>query len=457
LALFLLFVVLTDQIWTRTDEQYPRRQESLLRAAERRILSETYVGDPRTVEQKIPGNFELPTVGITDDSAASLADHFQPAAADDVGNAGRRITICGRKTGPLPELFEPGSEEPNAETQMEAAFRQYVTDFAEKANVRPMQGALLLNNEPYGRTGNMMREFFHGLDVARHHGLIPVIHDSIFPIENDLTTIFPFLDLDEIRRIFGVKIVGDPGLDLDMQAYNGVKSADLLNFGGKLLSLRREIFPKSEIKNIILNRRRIIQQMFELMEARADVSEEAQAMCGSIQAASIRQDTRYTVIHSRSFAKEGRPKFFTDHHLAAMGVDTTGPIKLHPSMISAILNPLRMASQPLFMITDGRDETIANRLSSHPYYSNNFRLAPEPGGDIFSLRGRKASAVSSDLIFAVMSDVFIGHPMSSFSTLIAQIRYALGFRHTYLHARRVDGKWETFCEDEECFYSLHNV
>lgn len=113
--------------------------------------------------------------------------------------------------------------------------------------------------------------------------------------------------------------------------------------------------------------------------------------------------------------------------------------------------------QPLFMITDGRDETIANRLSSHPYYSNNFRLAPEPGGDIFSLRGRKASAVSSDLIFAVMSDVFIGHPMSSFSTLIAQIRYALGFRHTYLHARRVDGKWETFCEDEECFYSLHNV
>ena len=107
------------------------------------------------------------------------------------------------------------------------------------------------------------------------------------------------------------------------------------------------------------------------------------------------------------------------------------------------------------MITDGRDQTIVNRLSSHPYYKKNFRLAP--GGDIFSRRGQNTSTVSSDLIFAVMSDVFIGHPMSSFSTLIAQIRYALGFRHTYLHVRRVDGEWETFCEDEECFYSLHNV
>ena len=111
------------------------------------------------------------------------------------------------------------------------------------------------------------------------------------------------------------------------------------------------------------------------------------------------------------------------------------------------------------MITDGRDKKIANRLSSHPYYGKNFKLAPQPGGDIFSLRGRKTSTIPSDLIFAVMSDMFIGHPMSSFSTLIAQIRYALGFKHTYLHARKVDGsgEWETFCEDEECFYNLHNV
>lgn len=96
------------------------------------------------------------------------------------------------------------------------------------------------------------------------------------------------------------------------------------------------------------------------------------------------------------------------------------------------------------MITDGNDMAHSNRLSSHPYWGRHFSLAP--GGDVFA-----------DLILAVMSDVFIGNPMSTFSTLIAQIRYALGFRFTYLHPRVVDGKWETFCEDEECFYNLHNV
>ena len=234
-------------------------------------------------------------------------DHAQLLAADDGGNAGRRITICGRTTGPLPAMFEPGSEEPKTETQMGEAFRQYVSYFAGKANVRPIQGTLLMKNQWYGQTGNMMRELFHGLDVARHHGLIPVIQDSVFPIERDLMMIFPFLDNDEIRRIFGVKILGDPGLDLDLEADDGVKPSDLLNFGGKLMSLRNDkIFPKSEINKIISNRRRIIQQLFELMEARADINEETQAMCDSIQEASIRQDTRYTVVHSRSFASEGR-------------------------------------------------------------------------------------------------------------------------------------------------------
>lgn len=313
LVSLLLIAVLTGQIGRRiTDEQYPqRREESLLRTAERRILSEEFY-DPRTVELKIPSNFELPTV-VTDDHAAVHTGHAQPVAANDgwrFWNAGRTFTICGRKTGPLPGMIEPGPE-PDTEAQMEQAFRQYVSNFAEKANVKPVQGTLLLNNQWYGQTGNMMRELFHGIDIARHHDLIPVIYPQedgkSFPIERDLMIIFPFLDLDEIRRIFRLKILGDPGLDLDLQAYEGVKPADLLNFGGgRIMGLRGNKFPKSEINSVRSNRRRIIQQMFELMEARADFNEETQAMCDSIQEASIKEDTKYTVIHSRSFGKEGR-------------------------------------------------------------------------------------------------------------------------------------------------------
>ena len=65
LALLLLIAALvTDQItWTRSDEQYTRRQEPLLqRTAERRILRGRGLRDPMTVEEKIPGEFELSTV-----------------------------------------------------------------------------------------------------------------------------------------------------------------------------------------------------------------------------------------------------------------------------------------------------------------------------------------------------------------------------------------------------------
>mmetsp|Transcript_30882 Transcript_30882/g.69279 ORF Transcript_30882/g.69279 Transcript_30882/m.69279 type:complete len:351 (+) Transcript_30882:25-1077(+) len=74
LAFLMLIAVLTDQIWTRTDEQYPRprRQESLLRTlrtAERRILSDVDWSDPRTEEKKILSN-HLPV------SAVDLSVHF---------------------------------------------------------------------------------------------------------------------------------------------------------------------------------------------------------------------------------------------------------------------------------------------------------------------------------------------------------------------------------------------
>ncbi|EJK63903.1 hypothetical protein THAOC_15414, partial [Thalassiosira oceanica] len=312
----LLIALLTGQF----GKSPRRRDESLLRTipTERRILAEKDLNDPRTVEQKIPGiNNEPPA-----------------AAADDGGNTGRRITICGRMTGPLPGMIKPGPEpiEDNFYLTLEETFKQYVSAFAEKANVKPSHGILLLDNRGYGQTGNMMRELFHGLDIARYYDLIPVIYDNEFPINHDLLKLFPFLDHDEIRRIFGVKIVGDSGLDLDLQAIDGVEAYDLLNFGGRILSLRQEIFPESEINRIIMNRRHIIQQMFELMEARADLNEETRAACNSMQSASIGQDTRYTVIHSRSFRLRG--KEVSDHVLGSMGVDTTGPVELPAHMIA---------------------------------------------------------------------------------------------------------------------------
>jgi len=56
------------------------------------------------------------------------------------------------------------------------------------------------------------------------------------------------------------------------------------------------------------------------------------------------------------------------------------------------------------------------------------------------------------------SDVFIGNPISTFSQYIVQVRYAFGIGNSYLFVRKDENEeWETFCNDEACFYAWINL
>ena len=128
------------------------------------------------------------------------------------------------------------------------------------------------------------------------------------------------------------------------------------------------------------------------------------------------------------------------------GVDPRAMIEYPPALLIEILSPLGMSNNSILMISDGQNKSIPERLSSDPTIGPLFQEIPQ------NIRTKV-----SDMMLAILSSVFIGNPVSTFSHFIAQVRFALGLVPSYLHARRKDdGRWETFCEDEKCFYELHN-
>ena len=154
---------------------------------------------------------------------------------------------------------------------------------------------------------------------------------------------------------------------------------------------------------------------------------------------------KYSIIHSRSF--EGK-RFLEEAH-RHYGVDARASIDYPPDLIASILTPLGMTNNStVLMITDGQNTRVIDRLSADPAIGPYFRAVPQ-----------EVSTVAGDIMLGMLSDVFIGNPASSFSQYIAMARYALGLGRSFLYVRRdaLSGKWETFCDDESCFYQLHDL
>ena len=100
-----------------------------------------------------------------------------------------------------------------------------------------------------------------------------------------------------------------------------------------------------------------------------------------------------------------------------------------------------MLDHPIVFITDHQNPEVLERLLSDPEIGPQIRLVPE-----------EASWIGGDMTVAVLSDVFIGNPASTFSGFIAKARVALGFKKNYLFRAKNDrGEWEDVC-DERCIF-----
>ena len=170
-----------------------------------------------------------------------------------------------------------------------------------------------------------------------------------------------------------------------------------------------------------------------------------QDMCSGLDAVfgKHHKDTIYSVIHQRSL--EGLPGVSAMHRMSKRsGCHPTGALKMEPDYIKSILEPLGMLGYPIVLISDGEDPSVLERLNADPDISKVLRVIPD-----------HASWVGGDITLAIMSNVFIGNPASSFSGIIAKSRLALGFGHNYLfRAKDQSGKWYTVCGDT-CVYDHH--
>ena len=101
------------------------------------------------------------------------------------------------------------------------------------------------------------------------------------------------------------------------------------------------------------------------------------------------------------------------------------------------------------MIHDGSEmaRNSSERLASDPTTSRFYQRIPHAGGN-----------PESDMMLAILSDMFIGNPSSTFAWYIAEVRQALGLGPSRLFYKRDNSSnvaWTESCTGEACLYKRY--
>lgn len=147
----------------------------------------------------------------------------------------------------------------------------------------------------------------------------------------------------------------------------------------------------------------------------------------------------YSVIHSRSLESAGER--LMEGVAKHTGCHPTAALNMEPQYIKSILEPLDMLDKPIIFITDNQRPEILDRLLEDIEIGPNIKV---PEDD--------ESWIGGDITTAVLADVFIGTPASSFSIFIAKSRYALGYENSYLFRNvNEEGVWSDTLEMRDVF------
>ena len=291
----------------------------------------------------------------------------------------------------------------------------------------------------FGRTGNNIIEFLHALQYARDSdvtlGLMynswafRILQEMWMSVQDDNWQ-------QQFEEAFCVKIFHSRD---EVVGYN-LLFPELTS----TRALTKEMFmyrSKSPFADYIGHQAEYLQNLFHHYntgEGTTTSGMPVQNMCSDLDAVFGKhyKDTIYTAIHSRKL--EGAPGVRMMNKMSEKsGCDPTGALEMRPDYIKSILRPLGMLGYPIVLITDGEDPSVIERLRADPEISKVLRVVPE-----------EASWIGGDLTLAIMSNVFIGNPVSTFSGIIAKSRLALGFGHNHLfRAKDGSGNWHTVCGD----------
>ncbi len=297
---------------------------------------------------------------------------------------------------------------------------------------------LISGSEAYGRTGNNMIEFLHALQIARDNdislGIMLKPDTWVFKVITEMWMSVKGDDWEaQFEEAFCVKIFHSRE---EVKGYNvfDVPTKDLFMYSSNL-----------PLGDYIGHQAQYLQTLFRHTNhgqgAMVDGSP-VQEMCSDLNGVfgKYYKETLYSVIHQRHL--EGNPGIQAMYRMKKRsGCDAKGALNMKPDYIKSILEPLGMLRYPIVLISDGEDPTVLARLKADPDISKVLRVVTQKDGWI-----------GGDITLAVMSNVFIGNPASTFSGIIAKARLALGFGHNYMfRAKDENGQWYTVCGDT-CVY-----
>jgi len=306
----------------------------------------------------------------------------------------------------------------------------------------PEQTTLLLLEgvNTFGRMGNNLIEFLHSLQLARDNDAVVGVMMGSWPMhlildmwmavhDGDFAAWRAFMEQSFCIRTFDSleeteqykKVIHMETRDLFMYRNKGPLN-QYIEFQGHII---RTLF-RSYNNGIGLNMRK---------QPVKDMCSVLNAIFGNEQHSAV-----YSVVHSRSL--EGEPGLKLLGRIAnKVGCDPVAALDMTPEYVKSILEPRGMLEHPILFITDNQRPEILEKLLADSDIGPNIRLIPE-----------EASWVGGDITLAVMADVFIGNPASTFSGFIAKSRVSLGYDDNYLFRKKNDdGKWVDVCEKIRIF------
>jgi len=302
---------------------------------------------------------------------------------------------------------------------------------------------LLEGVETFGRTGNNLIEFLHSIQFGRDHNAVVGIMQGSWPThlitnmwmavqDGDMAAWRVFLETS-----FCVKLIDSYAETEQYKKVIRMETRDLFVYKNYGLLNQYVEFQGYIIRTLY----RSYNNGTGLNMRRKPVGD----MCSVLDAifGSEKNSAVYSVVHSRSL--EGDPGLRLLGRIARnIGSDPVAALDMEPEYVKAILAPRGMLDHPILFITDHQRPEILEKLLADPEIGPNIHLIPD-----------EASWVGGDITVAVMANVFIGLPASTFSGFIAKSRVALGFDATYLFRKKNKaGEWVDAC-DEHCIFDKH--
>ena len=315
--------------------------------------------------------------------------------------------------------------------------------YAQCPEMSPGRPILILNGkDSYGRTGNNLVELLHAVQYARdndiqlgisvHSWAMDVIQSMWLSAESENWE-------NELESALCVKILHDKKELLEWEVRNNTRymeSKDLFYYGNDI---------DRPLEEYMAGQEHVVRTLFRHYNDGEGVDHKGSRvrdMCSGIDAlfGTNRKHAIFSVIHVRSL--EGEPGKRRMKRLAQdTGCDPNAALHMKPEYVKSILRPLGMMAYPIVVITDGQDPAVLQRLLDDEEIGRSVYVVPP-----------EASWYGGDMALAIMSNVFIGNPASTFSAFIAKARLSLGFGHNYLfRSKDENGEWRTVCGDNCLF------